>query len=317
MSFTVEKPGLLTTVQDRGRQGYQQFGLSPAGAMDEYALQMANVLVGNERNEAVLEVTMMGPVLKAEKDMVIAFAGGNLQPAIDDEEVATWKSYHVRGGSKISFGRPVNGARLYLSVRGGIEIPEVMGSRSTYLKAGLGGFEGRELRKGDRIEVGEGAGSSEVHAGRRVASEHIPSYEKEITVRAVPGPQEDYFEKEALEQFFSEVFEVSHQSDRMGYRLQGEEPLKHKNGADILSDATAFGSVQVPGDGQPIILMADRQTTGGYTKIATVIGVDLWKVAQLPPGGKIRFKKTDVHEAQRLWQEQEDILVQVASYGRS
>ncbi|PYZ96186.1 KipI antagonist [Alteribacter lacisalsi] len=316
MSFTVEKAGLLTTVQDRGRLGYQQFGLSPAGAMDEYAMQMANVLVGNARNEAVIEVTIMGPVLKVEKDLVLAFTGANLQPEIDGETVPTWKSYLVREGSKVSFGRPVNGARLYISVRGGIEVPEVMGSKSTYLKAGIGGFEGRELRKGDTVKAGEEANDLELHSGRRVAAEHIPQYDREVEVRAIPGPQDDSFDDESLDRFFSEFYEVSHQSDRMGYRLQGETPLTHKNGADILSDAIAFGSVQVPGDGQPIILMADRQTTGGYTKIATVIGADLWKVAQLPPGGKIRFIKSDVREAQRLWKEQEDILVQVASYGR-
>ncbi|WP_249414103.1 biotin-dependent carboxyltransferase family protein [Alteribacter keqinensis] len=315
--ISVIKPGLLTTVQDLGREGYQQFGLGTSGVMDSYALQVANVLVGNWRDEAALEMTVSGPFLRAEEDMVVAFTGGNMKPVIAGEPVSMWKSYYVQAGEEIRFGHAGNGVRTYMSVHGGIDVPVVMGSKSTAVRAGIGGFEGRELRKDDRLKVGKRTGDLGVHGGRKVMAEYIPDYGKTARVRVVMGPQQEAFEEESLERFLQDEYRVSPQSDRMGYRLEGDVPLSHlaDKGADIYSDAIAPGSIQVPGDGQPIILLADRQTTGGYAKIATVISVDLWKVAQLPPGGTITFETVDVGTAQKLWQEQEDILIQLSSYG--
>ncbi|WP_035187503.1 biotin-dependent carboxyltransferase family protein [Alteribacter aurantiacus] len=315
--LAVLKPGLLTTVQDLGREGYQQFGLGTSGAMDSYALQVANVLVGNWRDEAALELTAAGPTLRAEEDMVVAFTGANMLPSINGEPVSMWKSYAVFKGDDIRFGSAVNGVRAYMSVRGGVDVPVVMGSKSTAVRANIGGFNGRGLKKNDRLPIGKSEGALTVHTGRKVLSEHIPDYGKSVCVRVVMGPQQEAFEEEALELFLNTDYRVTPESDRMGYRLKGAKPLCHRPsvGADIYSDAIAPGAIQVPGDGQPIILLADRQTTGGYTKIATVISVDLWKVAQLPPGGTISFEAVDVKSAQKLWREQEDILVQLSSYG--
>ncbi len=307
----VLKPGLLTTVQDLGRHGYQQFGLSPSGAMDEYALQVANILVGNDRAEAALEMTIMGTSFKMHEDLVVAFTGGDLQPHIDNVPAFMWKSCHVKAGQQISFRQPIDGARLYMSVAGGFALPEVMGSKSTALRIGIGGLDGRELQKGDVLKVN--GGKDHVRGKRKLIPSATPHYEKNTTVRVIVGPQEDAFTEESLDTFFSEVYKVTHQSDRMGYGLEGAK-LKHKIGADILSDAIAPGSIQVPGDGKPIILMADRQTTGGYTKIANIISVDLPRVAQVPPGGTVSFERVSVEKAQELARKQEKFLTQLAVY---
>jgi antagonist of KipI len=302
--FQVIKPGLLTTFQDLGRTGYQEYGVVVAGAMDDYSLQIANLLVGNQRNEAALEVTMMGPTLKVIEDTVISICGGNLSPRVNGKPVPMWKSIAVKEGELIEFGQPLEGIRTYISVAGGFDLPVIMGSKSTFLKAKLGGLNGRALEKEDMLY-----GSEHTHtvAGRSLHYDAIPVFEKEITARVILGPHQDAFTKEALDTFLSSAYEITPQSDRMGYRLNGPE-LKHKTSADIISEAIPLGGIQVPANGQPIILMADRQTTGGYTRIATVIAADMPKLAQAAPGSVVRFEEIGVDEAHELYLRKEKIV---------
>lgn len=308
--FYVQKPGLLTTVQDLGRIGYQQYGVVVAGAMDSFAMQIANLLVGNEPNEAVLEATIVGPSLEAAGDAVIAICGGDLNPQVNGKDAPLWKSFLLKKGDILTFNGLKSGARAYISISGGIDVPKVMGSKSTYLKAALGGLKGRALQKGDVI-IGKGIVEKNT-IGRLLHPSLIPNYEKDMVIRVVPGPHIAAFSKEAADTFFSSVYEVTPQSDRMGYRLKGVK-IPHQKGADILSEATPLGGIQVPADGQPIILMADRQTTGGYTMIATVITVDFMFVAQAVPGAKIRFKPVTIQEAQMLYQNQRKMLRQISA----
>ncbi|MCF6095063.1 biotin-dependent carboxyltransferase family protein [Microaerobacter geothermalis] len=306
-AFEVINPGLLTTVQDLGRYGFQQYGMVAAGAMDSFALQVSNLLVGNPRNEAGLEITMVGPALKALDDLVIALCGADLSPTIEGKKVPLWKSFLIRKGQELRFHAPVQGARTYLAIAGGIAVEKVMGSKSTYLKASIGGYQGRALKKGDVIEAGPVSSDLSRLTGRGLSPGDIPHYGKHVTVRVVLGPQEDAFTPEGLDAYLSGIYEVTPQSDRMGYRLKGPV-IQHKETADIISDAIAPGSIQVPSNGQPIILLADRQTTGGYTKIATVITVDLPLIAQLLPGNTLSFQAIEVEEAQNLYIQQEQLL---------
>lgn len=300
--FKVVKPGLLTTMQDLGRAGYQKYGVVVSGAMDPFALQIANLLVGNRRNEACLEITMMGPEFIVLSEATAAICGADLSPMINGRAAPMWKSIRLKKDDYLTFGAPKAGIRSYLSVSGGFDSPVVMGSKSTYTKAGIG----KHMEKGDTIFSYAVNG----RAGVGLIPTEIPTYHKEVELRVVKGPHTDRFTDEGLDSFFNTVHEVSPQADRMGYRLQSPA-ITHKNGADIWSDAIPFGGVQVPVNGQPIILMADRQTTGGYTRIATVISVDLPKVAQLVPGGKIRFREVGVDEAQERFKERERFLSQI------
>lgn len=300
----VIQPGLLTTVQDRGRIGYQQYGMVVCGVMDAFAFQVGNILVGNQRNSACLEITWTGPTLRFQADALIALTGADLSPRLDQQSAPMWKGFFVEKGQVLSFGRPVEGIRTYLAVSGGFDVPEIMGSRSTYIKGGIGGYLGRPLQEGDVLTLGE---TPAPPSGRQLAYRLRPRYNKEITLRAVPGPQSEAFTDESIHTFFREAYEITPRSDRMGYQLKGP-PLTHKERADILSDAIAPGSVQVPAEGMPIVLMADRQTTGGYAKIATVVSYDLPRLAQAGPGCKVRFEPIEVTEAGKLAVEQERLL---------
>lgn len=299
LRFVIEKVGLQTTFQDLGRSGYQQFGVPVSGAMDRFSLQVGNLLVGNGRGEAGMEMTMMGPELVAKSDSVVALTGADLRPVLNGEPAPMWKSFRLREGDRLKFGTPGQGLRCYLTVAGGFDIPSVMGSKSNYGKAGLG----KAIHKGDLIYGFAGKGEP----GIGLSARQIPKFDKEAEVRVVKGPHTDYFTDEAVAAFFSDTHTISPQSDRMGYRLSSDS-LEHKGKADIWTDAIPFGGIQVPAGGQPIILMADRQTTGGYPRIGTVISVDLPKVAQLAPGGKIRFRAVKVDEAEALYREQEQFF---------
>ncbi|MCA0988532.1 biotin-dependent carboxyltransferase family protein [Guptibacillus algicola] len=296
--FKVKKPGLLTTIQDHGRVGYQQYGIVVAGAMDSFSMNISNFLVGNKGDEAVLEVTVMGPKLEVLGDAIIAICGGNLSPTVNGKNVPMWKSFEVNAGDRLEFGQPVEGARSYISVAGGFDIPIVMGSKSTYLKAGIGGFEGRALERGDVLKSARNAKGKR---GRALHYDEVPTYEKEITIRVVMGPHLHAFTDEAVETFLSSTYEVTPKSDRMGYRVTGPT-LEHETSADIISEAIPLGGIQVPANGEPIILMSDRQTTGGYTRIATVISNDISSLAQAMPGCKIRFQEVSVEEAQEIYE---------------
>jgi len=295
MSITVLNPGLLTTVQDQGRVGYQQFGVSVSGVMDPRAATVANMLVGNDDKEAVLECTMMGPHLQFDKANCIAITGGDLMPTIDGKPVPNYTAIKVEAGQVLKFTMPKTGCRAFIAFAGGLDIPEVMGSRSTYMKAKIGGLEGRKLQKGDVI--GFRAPTSELKNMnfRSMASEFVPR--KEYTIRVVLGPQDDYFTDAGIQTFLSQVYTVTAEFDRMGCRLEGEA-IAHKDGGDIISDGIAFGAIQVPSSGKPIIMLGDRQTTGGYTKIANVISVDFRILAQLKQGDKVRFEQVSVKFAQ-------------------
>ncbi|MGP1349576.1 MAG: biotin-dependent carboxyltransferase family protein [Stomatobaculum sp.] len=295
MGITVLNPGVLTTVQDLGRIGYQQYGVSASGVMDPRAMELANILVGNPRDEAVLECTMLGPQLKFDETNIIAITGGNLAPALDGTPLLTYKAYRVEAGQTLRFAGLRSGCRAFIAFAGGLDIPLVMGSRSTYMKAKIGGFQGRKLEKDDQIAFRapeEGIKNLDIRA---ITPEFVP---RELyTLRVVMGPQDDMFTEAGIQTFLSEVYSVTPEFDRMGCRLEGKE-IEHVNGGDIISDGIAFGAIQVPSAGKPIIMLADRQTTGGYTKIATVISADFRILAQLKAGDRLRFEKVSVESAQ-------------------
>ena len=295
MSITVLNPGLLTTVQDQGRVGYQQFGVSVSGVMDPRAATVANMLVGNDDKEAVLECTMMGPHLQFNETNCIAITGGDLMPTIDGKPVPNYTAIKVEAGQVLKFTMPKAGCRAFIAFAGGLDIPEVMGSRSTYMKAKIGGLEGRKLQKDDVIGFRAPKAELKNMNFRSMASEFVPR--KEYTIRVVLGPQDDYFTDAGIQTFLSQVYTVTAEFDRMGCRLEGEA-IAHKDGGDIISDGIAFGAIQVPSSGKPIIMLGDRQTTGGYTKIANVISVDFRILAQLKQGDKVRFEQVSVKFAQ-------------------
>jgi KipI family sensor histidine kinase inhibitor len=287
--------GLLTTVQDLGRFGFQRFGVPVSGAMDTWAIRAANRLVGNGDGAAALEITLVGPVLRFEADAVVAVCGAELSPELNGRPIRMERAVRVRGGDVLRFGDRRDGVRAVLAVAGGFAVPLVLGSRSTYLTSGFGGFHGRALRRGDRVPVGAVAPGGFV-ARRAPPSPFRARGASELVVRVMLGPQDDAFTDAGCETFLGSVFRVSTKSDRVGCRFEGPR-VAHRAGADIVSDATAFGSVQVSGDGQPIVLMADRGTTGGYTKIATVIAADLPLVGQAAPGTAVRFRAIDAEDA--------------------
>jgi len=303
VALEVLEGGMLTTVQDLGRYGCQRYGVPVAGAMDPFALQAGNALVGNSLGEAALEITIVGPKLRATASCLIAVTGADLSLRVNGRPLPSWMAVFVRRGWVIEFGERKRGCRAYLAVAGGIDVPPIMGSKSTYLRGGFGGFEGRALKKGDIISTGPAAFHLPSLAGNEFPADRIPDYNDTPEVRVVLGPQDDHFSEEGIATFLSSAYNVSPTSDRMGYRLQGPE-IAHKGGADIISDGIALGSVQVPADKQPIVMMADRQTTGGYPKIATVISADIPLLAQCMPGAStVTFKAITVEEAQACYRE--------------
>jgi antagonist of KipI len=308
----VLKPGLFSTVQDLGRSGYQQYGMVVSGAMDAFALQIGNLLLGNPVGEAGLEITMIGPLLKAHTNLLIAVTGADLGAEIDGCSIPLWKSLWWEKGSLLSFRGPLSGARAYITIQGGIQVPEVLGSKSTYIAAQMGGFLGRPLQKGDRLSIGNMKKDKRPHMKRFLSPTYVPPYQSK-SVRVILGPHQDAFTKRGIQTFLTSEYECTPNSDRMGARFKGE-PIEHRSGADILSCAVTFGSIQVPADGQPIILLADRQTTGGYTQIATVISVDLPLIAQLLPGESVNFQEISITEAQQLAVEQARLLQKLRSY---
>ncbi|NBD24766.1 5-oxoprolinase subunit C family protein [Paenibacillus glycinis] len=315
MSLVIVKPGLLTTVQDLGRYGVQKFGVIVSGAMDAFALRAANLLVGNEEHEAGLEITMIGPEIYFSDAALISVCGGDLSPTLNGRELPPWRTVLAPEGSRLRFGPIKSGCRAYLAVAGGLDVPPRMDSRSTYLRAGLGGHEGRALQAGDRLATGvpspggrrlaemlaNGAqGSDAAVSGWSVASDLLPSYSASPTLRTVAGQESELFDEDSRRRFFGEAFTVRTESDRMGYRLAGGA-LRLKAQRDLISAAVTFGTVQVPPDGQPIVLMADRQTTGGYPKLAQVISADLPLLAQTNLGGQVRFRAVSLQEAQEQY----------------
>jgi antagonist of KipI len=256
--------------------------------MDSFALQAANLLVGNPRGAAAIEIALGGFAVRARKECVVSLAGADLSATLAGAPAPRWEAFCLGEGEVLSLAGRRSGVWAYLGVAGGIDVPEVLGSRSTYTRARLGGYGGRALAPGDLVATGEGQDPLR-SAGRRLSPEWVPAYGRDAQLRVVVGPDEDRFTEEALGFFFSSPYEVTARSDRVGYRLGGPA-LRHRDRADVLTDAVTFGTVQVPADGQPIVLAADRPTTGGYAKIATVLTADLSAFVQVPPGGTLSFR---------------------------
>lgn len=297
MGIRILKGGMLTTVQDMGRTGYQSQGFSVAGVMDVRSFKIANLLLDNPENEPVLEFTLIGPTLEFTSATIIAITGGDFQPTINGEPAPMYTAIYMNKGDVLKFSSARTGSRGYVAFSSYLQIPVVMGSRCTNMKSKLGGFKGRKLEAGDYINF-------------RIKRRYLPFFlsrtldmdefdQEEAELRVVMGPQDDLFSKQGIETFLKSEYTVTSEFDRMGCRLDGPF-IASKEGSDIISDGIAFGSVQVPAHGKPIILLADRQTTGGYAKIATVASVDIPKLVQRKTDHKIRFKAITVEEAQRL-----------------
>jgi len=306
--FSVIKPGLLTTVQDRGRFGFRAFGLSPGGAMDSLAARVANLLAGNGPDAALLEMTLLGGTFRFQTRAYVAVCGADMGCRLNGVPVRNWSAFAVPAGGELTFGHAASGCRAYLALRGGICLPPVLGSRATFLRAGIGGFGGRALRVADLIPFAKKSGAV---PGPRFLPAHLaPDYPEEIRLRVLSGPQDDLFEPEGLRTFFSSVYTVTPRNDRMGYCLSGPA-IRHRSGADIISDALCAGAVQVPGDGLPLIMTADHQTTGGYAKIGAVISPDLPRLVQARQGTRVRFVRCSDSEAVSALKRQEEFLAEL------
>ena len=265
-----------------------------SGAMDTYAFTVANLLVGNEPSDAGLEATLFGLELRFLSEAQIALTGATFNPTVNGERVARWRTLQIRTGDVLSLGSSQSGCRAYLAVRGGIDVPVVFGSRATCVRGGLGGLHGRQLRTGDVLEAHESA--APLVMGFSVPTEAVPEYDDELLIDVVLGPQTDCFTEKGLVTFFSSVYEVTTESDRMGYRLEGAE-VERRDLLDIVSDALPVGAIQVPRNGKPIILLRDAQTTGGYPKIAVVTTPDVSRMGQAKPRDRIRFRKVSPSKA--------------------
>jgi len=290
----IVEPGFLTSVQDIGRYGYRGSGMPLAGAMDNYSYKIANLLVGNNPDSAVLEITLTGPVILIPGRMQIAITGADMNPSVNGKQVPMWKSINVSRGDKLSFGSLKSGVRSYLGVSGGVLVNEIMGSRSTYLRGRIGGYMGRKLFPEDKIPVKPGFGFFMKEKG--LPDHLIPKWDNDVTLRILPGVDYDQFTDDAKEILTSTNFKVTNNSDRMGIRLAGTQ-LMHKEKADVISYPIGPGTIQVPGDGQAVIMLSDSQTVGGYTQIANVITADLYKTGQLRPGDSIRFSLISYDDA--------------------
>lgn len=302
MSIKVITPGMLSTIQDGGRKGFAAMGFNASGVMDVRSYHIANALVGNFTDEAVIEMTYLGGSFKFLESNYIAITGADMSPKIDGVPVEMYTTVFVKQDETLTFSAAKSGMRAYIAVRGGIDVPVIMGSRSTNLKCKLGGLDGRPLKAGDIVPCRDVYDEFHKHLIHSVPKEDFGS--DEITVRVLLGPQDDYFTEHGIKTFLNSTYTVTNESDRMGCKLSGEK-IEYKNTVDIISDGIVFGSIQIPRTGNPIIMLADRQTTGGYAKIATVISVDLPLLAQARPGTKVHFKLIDRQKAERLLKQEQ------------
>lgn len=296
-------PGPLTTVQDLGRFGFGRYGVPASGAMDWFALRAANLLVGNEPGEAGLEIGLGDVTLEATEDRVVAVAGAGYDLWIRERPRPLWLAMRVCRGWTVELRKRAGGTWAYLAIAGGVKTPKVLGSRATYVRGRLGGLAGRPLQGGDTLPIGPASKSLFHLAGRELAGQHRPRYHDSITADVIWGPQADHFSDQGRQVLLSSEFTVSASSDRMGYRLEGPA-IGHVRGADIVSDGMVPGSLQVPANGQPLLMMADGPPTGGYPKIAVVVSADLPLLAQCTPGaGRMRFREATIEAAQRRYRE--------------
>ena len=292
--FLVHKPGVMTLIQDSGRIGYHRLGLTTGGPADTLAFAWANRLCGNPSGASSLEITVGGLELEAEVVTQIALCGADMPLAINGISVDGWRSHHIYPGDRISVGFARAGVRAYLATAGGLMVPPVLGSTATVLREGIGGMEGRKLAAGDRLPC------PQVDRGDclKVPTGYRPVYNRRVLLRLVMGYQHDVFTPAERERFYGGEYQVSSQCDRMGYRLEG--PAVHCDMPGMLSEGISLGAVQVPPDGQPIVLLCDRQTIGGYPKLGAVLSVDLPLLAQLPAGGRVSFAPISVDKARQV-----------------
>lgn len=301
MSLEILEVNGLATLQDTGRTGWRKFGVPASGAMDAFAFRAANLLAGNDPECAAVEIGMGGIALRALRDCVIAVAGVGCALSVYIWDFPPWSSYYVRGGWTVRLDKLDFGMWAYLAVSGGVQTPPTLGSSSTYLRGPFGGFDGRQLQAGDVLQSGAPPRPLDDLAAQTLPAEAQPAYSDNPTLDIVLGPQEEYFTDESIETFLSSEYTISATSDRMGYRLEGPA-LARRNKTELLSEGVTMGAVQVPSNGQPIVMMADSPTTGGYPKIGTVVSADLPLLAQCVPGrSKIRFQKTTVAKAQKKY----------------
>ena len=306
--ITFRKKGMLTTVQDLGRIGYQRYGMPVCGAMDHYAMELANILVGNPRGEAVIEATVMGPAIVFDEREIFAVTGGDFGPTLNGTPIENNRAYLAEAGDTLSLPMAKAGARAYIAFAGGLDIDEVMGSRSTFLKGGVGGLGGRPIRDGDEIGLRAPCDWLPDLEERVVPEKLLPTLQDRIEVRFTYGPQDDLFSDAGKQTFIKSEYALSDKSDRMGFRLDGPA-VERAAGSDgnIISDGICFGAIQVT-NGQPIVMMADRQTTGGYPKLGCVISADLPLLAQLKAGDNVRFRPVSAAAAQAVFRRQRKAL---------
>jgi len=307
----IMSPGALTSVQDLGRYGCGRFGVAPSGALDLFAFRVGNLLVGNPQDRAGLETMLLGPSMRALADVVVSITGGDLQPQRNGQPITMWRAHEFKRDDILSFKTPRSGFRAYISVAGGIDVPLVMGSRSTNLPSGFGGYQGRMLKKGDILRS-ESAGAGAAFAGRALDSRWIPQYSNKWTLRVIWGPQDDHFPSESRELFLSASYAMSPDSDRTGIRLHGPAvPPKTDIAESIISEGVVAGSIQIPGDGKPIIILGET-VTGGYRKIATVISADLPLLGQIKPGDEVRFAAVSLEASFQALRKTEDLIANIA-----
>jgi antagonist of KipI len=301
----VKNPGMLTTVQDAGRFGCAHLGISPAGAADRMALRIANRLIGNDENAAALEMTLVGTTLEFEEACAVAIAGGECDCKLGESTVEMWTTVTVPAGGVLACGAMKRGARTYLAVGGGLEVAEILGSASTNLSGGFGGVEGRGVRKGDLLGARMATTARKAMKLKRGANERIYPTMDAMAIRLTNGVQQEWFDAEERGKLFAGEYRVSEESNRSGLRLKGAA-LGPREKKELLTEGVSLGAMQVPPDGQPIILFVDQQTTGGYPKIANVISADMHRIGQLRPRDEVRFSEVTIAEAVRLLREQEE-----------
>lgn len=297
MTIEILRTGLLTTVRDIGRFGYRRFGVNPTGAMDPLAARIANILVGNSDHDAVIEANFPAPVLRFRYDTIFAVTGGDLAPRLDGAEIRNWRTFRAEAGSTLSFSSRVTGCRCYIAVAGGFDLPRWLGSSTTNLAASAGGFRGRKLAVGDVIELN--APDAFASVGVSPAPSILPRYHDFPTVRITAGPEFDRLSTESRNDFLNSTFTIGKNSDPMGFRLEGPS-LQIDGEAAFLSSAVTFGTIQLPPGGDPILLMSDHQTSGGYPRIGNIAAVDIPLAAQLGPSDRIAFHLVEHEEAHKL-----------------
>jgi biotin-dependent carboxylase-like uncharacterized protein len=319
MAIRVNKPGLLTTVQDTGRFGEYAIGMPPSGAMDVFSYQIGNYLVGNEEGAAGLEITYFGPELEFTENAVIAITGAEMPPKLNGEEAPTWETLAVEAGDVLSFDYLKNGARSYLAVAGGIDVPVFLHSRSTYTLIGLGGHEGRALKEGDELKVGESGDRSD-RVGMAVAEAQIPKFTRKAEIRVIIGLASYRLTRESMQTFLNTEWTVTPDADRIGYRYRGgelefverEQPAgAGSDPANVVDLGYPVGSIQVPGGVEPIVLLNDAVTGGGYATIGTVISVDRDRLAQTKTNDKTRFRSVDLEEALKARRERRQQMAEI------